>query len=228
MNKILLTLLISIYLFAQTLSSEHPVVYSALGDNLYNNAEKIDELQNLKEFQVYKDKIITYIKEIGYTRTKGFAIAEGDKSISKGEYLKELRTLSKINDFFVQKINSNFKNAVKNEDNELFINSVDSGLLDTQRYKKDIRTYYYKHETDIYEYGGVMGKLINGYESVKVKKKVYKGKSTEQIQNEKMKKIRKKDKEKQESIQSALEAELVNKKANIRKPQKEELDSNSK
>ena len=43
-----------------------------------------------------------------------------------------------------------------------------------------------------------------------------------------MQRIRKKDKEKQEAIQNALEAELIRKKADIRKNQKRELDSTTK
>lgn len=226
--KLLLTLLISINLLAQTTSADNPVIYSALGDSIYNNAKSIEELSTLKEFQVYKDKIIAYIKEVDSTKAKGFAIEDGDKSISKGEYLKELRTLSKTNDFFVQNIKSNFKYALKNEDNDIFVNSVDSGLLDTKRYEKDIRTYYYKHEDEINEYGHIMGKLVNGYESIKVKKKVYKGKSKQEVQDEKMKRIRKKDKNKQKAIQKSLEDELLKKKSKIREEQKEELRATSK
>jgi len=224
MKKLLLILFTSFYLFAQN----NPIVYAALGDNIYNNLPAIEELQNLKEFQVYKDQILTYVEDVRSAKVMGFAIEEGDKSISKGEYLSKLRILSKINDSFVKNINANFKFALKNEDNKLFVNSVDSGLIDIKRYKKTIRTYYYKHEDDIDEYGDVLSLLINGHESVKVTKKVYKGKSKQDIQDEKMKRIRQKDKEKQEAIQKSLEDELVRKKANIRKVQKEELDSTSR
>ena len=224
MKKLLLILFTSFYLFAQN----NPIVYAALGDNIYNNLPAIEELQNLKEFQVYKDQILTYVEDVRSAKVMGFAIEEGDKSISKGEYLSKLRILSKINDSFVKNINANFKFALKNEDNQLFVNSVDSDLLDVQRYKKKIRTYYYKHEDSINEYGHILGKLVNGYDSVKVKKRVYKGKTKQDVQDEKMRRIRKKDKEKQEEIQKSLEDELVKKKANIRKVQKEELDSTSR
>lgn len=226
--KLLLTLLISINLLAQITSADNPAIYSALGDKIYKNAKQIEKLVALEEFQVYKDKIIAYVKEVKSTKAKGFAIQDGDKSISKGEYLQELRTLSKTNDFFVQNIKTNFKYALKNKDNELFVNSVDSGLLDTQRYEKDIRTYYYKHEDEINEYGHIMGKLVNGYESIKVKKKVYKGKSKQEVQDEKMKRIRQKDKNKQKAIQKSLEDELLKKKVKIREEQKEELRTTSK
>jgi len=225
MKKLLLTLLISLQLFAQSTSNENPVVYSALGDNIYNNASSIEALKELKEFKVYRDKIVTYSDDVRSAKIMGFAIEEGDKSLSKGIYLKKLRVLSKTNDFFVQNVKSNFKFALKNEDNKLFVNSVDSGLIDVKRYKKTIRTYYYKHEDDIDEYGNVLSLLINGHESVKVKKKVYRGKTKQEIQDEKMKRIRQKDKEKQEAIQKSLEDELVKKKANIRKDQRKELDS---
>lgn len=227
MKKLLLTLLISIPLLVQA-SPQNPVVYSALGNNIYNNEIAIEDLLELKEFQVYKDRIINYLKDVRKTKKMGFAIEKGDTSISKGTYLKKLRVLSKENDFFVKTVNSNFKFAIKNKDNKLFVHSIDSNLLDIKRYKKMICSYYYSHEDEISEYGDVLTTLIKGLESKKVKKKVYKGKTKQQVQDEKMRRIRLKDKQKQEAIQKALEAELEKKKANIRKTQKEELKSTSK
>ena len=112
MKKLLSILLISLHLFAQN----NPIVYSALGDNIYDNAQAIEELQNLKEFQVYKDQIINYLDDVISAKAMGYAIEEGDKSMSQGEYLKILRVLSKTNDFFVKSVNTNFKYALKNID----------------------------------------------------------------------------------------------------------------
>lgn len=230
MNKILSTLLITAFLFTQSLFSQNlnPVVYAALGDNIYNNASKINNLQYLKEFQIYKDQIITYSKDVEAAKTMGFAIEEGNDSINKGVYLKKLRALSKTNDFFINTVNSNFKFSIKNEDNELFVNSVDSGLIDISRHGNKIKSYYKSHENDINEYGTVLNKLVPTYGPKTHKEKTLRGPTKKEIQDAKMRRIRQKDKAKQESIQKALEDELIRKKVNIRNVQKKELESTSK
>lgn len=230
MIKLLSILLISTYIFTLTIHAKtlNPIVYAALGDKIYNNAPNIEALQELEEFQVYKDQIITYTKEVKETKAMGFAIEEGDLSIDKGDYLKTLRKLSKTNDFFVDNVRSNFKFAIKNKDNDLFVSSVDTGLLDTDRYSKDIKSYYIVHEDEIDSYGHVLGKIVSTYGPKHKKKKKLRTYTKKDIQDAKMKRIRKKDKEKQEAIQKALEDELMKKKADIRETQRKELESTAK
>ena len=229
MYKLLFILLLLTNLYSKTDSAiQNPVVYAALGDTIYNNVKKIESLKKLQEFQVYLDELIPYVQEVKETKAMGYKIEEGDTNISKSKYLAKLRKLSKINDFFVQNVRSNFRYALENEDNKLFVHSVDSGLVDIKRYEKDIKKYYYAHEDEIEEYGDVLSMIVNGYKSKsKKKKKVYYGLSKKELQDEKMKRIRQKDKEKQEALHRALEAELIHKKENIRKVQKRELESTS-
>ncbi len=230
MHKLLSILLLISYLFVQNSAAKslNPVVYSALGDNIYNNADAIAQLQNLKEYQVYKDDIIRYIKDVKAAKVMGFSIEEGDKSLDKGKYLKILRKLSKLNDLYVQNVKSNFKYAIKNEDNTLFVNSVDSGLLNIKRYENEIKKYYKTHEDEIENYGDILGKLVSTYGPKRKKTKTSRGPTKKEIQDAKMRRIRSKDKQKQEAIQKELEEELLKKKENIRKVQKKELESTSK
>ncbi len=230
MYKLLFILLLLTNLYSKTDNvTQNPVVYAVLGDTIYNNVKKIQSLKKLQEFQVYLDEILPYVQEVKETKAMGYKIEEGDASISKSEYLAKLRKLSKTNDFFVQEVRRNFKHALKNEDNKLFVHSVDSGLVDVKRYEKDIRKYYYAHEDEIEEYGDILSMIVNGYKSKskKKKKKVYHCLSKKEIQDAKIKRIRQKDKKKQEALYRALEAELINKKVNIRKVQKKELESTS-
>ena len=230
MNKLLLILLLTSYIFTQNIIAKEltPIIYSALGDKIYNNINNISDLVNIKEYKVYEDEIITYTKEVEATKAMGFAIEEGDKSIDRSKYLNKLRKLSKTNDSFVQKVQSNFKFAIKNKDNTLFVNSVDSGLLDVNRYAKEIKKYYIVHEDEIDNYGSVLGKIVSTYGRKVKKQKKYRAPTKQDIQDAKMKRIRQKDKLKQEEVQKSLEDELNKKKANIRKIQKEELESTSK
>jgi len=203
----------------------NPVIYAALGDSIYNNVDKIEDLKNLNEFQVYLDEIEVYVKEVRETKAIGYKIEEGDKSIDKVDYLKKLRKLSKRNDFFIRDVESNFKYALKNNDNKLFVNSVDSGLINTKRYKKNILKYYKIHEDEIEEYGDILSMIVNGHKREKKKKNIYRAPTKEEIQYSKMKRIRQRDKAKQEALHRSLEKELIDKKKKIREVQKNELES---
>ncbi len=231
MYKLLFILLLFSNLYSKTDNAiQNPVIYAALGDTIYNNVKKIENLKELQEFQVYLDEILPYVQEVKEVKAMGYKIEEGDTSISKSEYLAKLRKLSKTNDFFVQNVRSNFRYALKNKDNKLFVHSVDSGLVDTKRYEKEIKKYYYAHEDEIEEYGDILSMIVNGYKSKFNKKqnKSYHGLSKKERLEAKMKRIRQKDRQKQEALHRALEAELMNKKANILKSQKKELEATTK
>jgi len=229
MRKILFILLILTNLYSNTEKKlPNPIVYAVLGDSIYNNVDMINELRNLKEFQVYLEEIEKYVNSVEETKIIGYKIEEGAKNISKADYLKKLRKLSKTNDFFVQNVKSNFKFALKNNDNKLFVSSVDSGLINIKRYEKKIKKYYFAHEDEIEEYGNILSMIVNGHKRVQITKEVYRAPTKAEIQYSKMKRIREKDKAKQEALHRSLEEELIHKKANIRKVQKEELKSTSR
>jgi len=229
MKQLLFILLLLTNLYSKTDSAiENPVVYAALGDTIYNNVDKINELQYLPEYQVYLDDIATYVKNVHEAKAMGYKIEEGDKTVSQSDYLKRLRKLSKTNDFFVHNIKNNFKYALKHSDNKLFVSSIDSGLVNIGRYYQDIKKYYKKHENEIDEYGDILGKLIATYTPKVVKEKAFRGPTKKEVQAAKMRRIRQKDRQKQEAMQRALEEELIKKKVQIRKIQKEEIEATSK
>jgi hypothetical protein len=115
MNKILIiTFLVTL------LNASYPKLYSALGDIIYDNVDKIEKLQNIKEYDVYKKEISDYVAEVQKTKEKGFEIISSDNKEDKKAYLTTLRKLSKQNDFFIRSVQSNYRKSIENEDSQLF------------------------------------------------------------------------------------------------------------
>ena len=216
MRIILLLTFLTLQLFAT-----NPKIYAALGDKLYNNINSINKLKEIREFNIYKSKIQEYYYDVNAVKSLGLLIDEGSSKLTRKDYLKKLRKLSKTNDFFIQSVNMAYHKSIKNEDSELFLEMVNSGLLDTKRYKKDIKKYYYSHRSELDISGTIIEKFAK--EDKKNKKKIYKGATKEQLQKAKIERIRAKDRAKQEAIAKSIEDELLKKKRKIREEQKKEL-----
>lgn len=217
MKIILLITILTLQLFAI-----NPKVYSALGDKLYNNADNIKSLAKHKNFINEKDKIEEYVVVVSVLKGIGFNIDNGDFSVTKEEYLAKLRKLAKTNDYYMMRVKRLFLNSLDKEDSELFLDMVNTGLINTQRYKSDIKQYYYSHKDAIDINGTVIEDFVAEDEKKNQKPK-YKGPTKEEIQKANIERIRAKDREKQEAIAKSLEEDLKKKKEKIREEQKKEL-----
>jgi len=207
-------------LLATFLNAQNPKIYSALGDVIYNNLDGISKLKNYILYAKDIEKINEYIKKVKLIKKKGFLIENGNKKINKYDYLNSLRSLSKINDFYLRSVKNNFKKSIENKDSKLFEQMVNSGLVDTKRYKSKIITYYLFHIEDINATGVIQNILDQNKELKKkkqVQKKVYKSKH--KLQEEKMKRIRAKDKLRQAKIEREINLRVNNEKKEIIKNQ---------
>ena len=223
MKKLIITSIITLKLIAQSaISSENPAVYSVLGDQIYNNIDKIEKLQSISGYD--KSKIQKYIKDVGKTKKIGYKIEDGDKSINKGDYLKLLRDLSAVNDYYIYKVRGSLKGAIKSEDNDLFLININTGLISIDKNKDIIKKYYYAHKDDI----NITGTVIEDIIINENKKPIYKGSTKTNREKLEIERIRKKDKAKQEKIEKILEDEVIRKKTEIRKNQKQELGIKTK
>ena len=228
MKKILLILtILSSIVYSQSIkniSEVNPKVYAALGDVIYNNVSKIEKLKEMKIYEVLNEEIDIYTLKVSDLKKEGFLLEGGDKSIDKKLYLNTLRELSKYNDQYIRSAKSNFRDAVKNEDSETFEKIINTGLIDTQRHKDKIINYYFAHQEDVNASGVIQGYLDADAKlraEREAKRKYYKTKK--QLEEEKIKRIRKTDKEEQAKLEKQLEDEVIKKKEEIIKEQKSEL-----
>jgi hypothetical protein len=200
------------------LYSNNPKPYAALGNVIYENVQKIDSLQKLKSYDLYKSDIAKYVKEVELAKKEGFEIEASKAKISKKDYLIKLRHLAKINDNYLRGIRDNYKASMNNNNYNLFSEIINCGLIDTNKNKNEIIDYYYKHQEDI-NASGVIEDLLNDdaklkalKESQKIKYKIKKI-----LEEEKLKRIRDKEKTTQENLEVKLQNELQNELQNQKK-----------
>lgn len=218
MVKIVFLLLLATLLYA------NPKVYSALGDVIYDNVGKIEDLKSISEFKEQERQIDEYVKSVHLAKEMGFGIEMGNSELDKKEYLKTIRELSKTNDIFFRQAHIIYKNSIEQENTLLWSKMINSGLIDIQKHKDEILEFYFAHSEDIDE-EGVIEKFLDEDDRLKAKNIEKKSAATikKERQEEKIKRIREKDKIKQEAIQKALEEELIKKKSQIRSEQVKEL-----
>jgi len=218
--------LLLITLFTTILSASYPKIYAALGDVIYKNVDNIGKLVTIEKYSIYKDEIEKYVAEVQKTKELGFTIEskQTEGVNKKKEYLMSLRKLSKQNDFFVRSAEDNYKSAIENENSQLFSEIINSGLVDTQEYKKEIIDYYFAHSEDINATGVIQGYLDEDAK-LKVKRdaEAAKYKTKKMREAEKIRRIRENDLEAQRKLEEKLQEEVNKKKLEIRKNQKIEL-----
>ena len=141
----------------------------------------------------------------------------------KLEYLENIRKLSKVNEYFFKRVKSGFHSSMKIQNSSLFLGTVNSGLLDTQKNKNKIMKYYNKHKESINPEGVIQGFLDEAYAKKHKKRYKRKTKTKKQLQEEKMQRLRENDKIKAEALEKKLTTELRAKKQKIRQDQEREL-----
>jgi len=216
--------LLLLFLFSTLLFSANPIVYSALGDVLYNNVQSIKNLKSIPSYAPMYANIDAYVKKLAATKKMGFAIENGDEGADKKVYLQALRALSKKNDAFLRSANTSFKQALENEDTPLFAQLVNSGLIDVKKHKNEILQYYYAHEEDIN-----ITDVIENCLSQDKKHAMHSKKSQKYLawkkrkEQEKIRRIREQDLYDQKKLEKKLDAEVRRKKLEIQKEKQKEL-----
>jgi hypothetical protein len=193
------------------LYSNNPKPYAALGNVIYDNVQKIDSLQKLKSYDLYKSDIAKYVKEVELAKKEGFEIEASKAKISKKDYLIKLRHLAKINDNYLRGIRDNYKASMNNNNYNLFSEIINCGLIDTNKNKNEIIDYYYKHQEDI-NASGVIEDFLNDDAKLKALKESQKikYKTKKMLEEEKIKRIRDKEKTTQENLEVKLQNKLQN------------------
>jgi hypothetical protein len=203
------------------LFAQNPRIYSAIGDKVYNNVENINNLKNLTAYPYDANKIDAYVKEVNTEKEKAFKIEEGDKSIDAKAHLNKLRELSKGNDAFARDVDAYFNKALKEKNSILFLEIVNSGLLDTKKNKEKIMNYYIKHQDEINPEGAIQQFLDESKELER--RRAAWALAQKRKEAERVKHLREKDKAEAEALERKLSEEVKRKKREIREHQKKEL-----
>ncbi len=217
MIKILILCVITTLLLAQ-----NPKTYSSLGDVLYENSFNIEKLKEIDIYVQYGEKIEGYLNDIKSLKELGFEVDKADSSDEKKRYLNRLRELSKINDFFVKSVNSHFFASIKSSNSKLFLQMVNSKMLDTEKYRSEILKYYNLHSDEITPFDIMQNFLPTDKE---IQNKVPVKKSDKKRQEEKISRIRESDRIHQEAMEQSLEEEVAKKKSAINDEKMKQLSN---
>ena len=218
--------LVSLF-FTLSFAQNNPSVYSLLGDVIYNNSNDIEQLSVLPAFKEEKEKMHQYVRECVALKQEGFAIDIGDTQYDKVDYLKKLRALSKQNDDLVRMTNMHFIDAMDNNDTQTFKQLVDVNIIDKVTPKDKVRAFMHSHEEEVKD-TKYYPLFKDELEKEKIEEERLKKLKEAQKRKEKystIERIREKDKAKQEALQKELEKMVEDKKKQIYKKQKEELQN---
>ena len=219
MKKYLLLLTLSLTLFAQ-----NPKSFAALGDVIYDDVEKFENLKGLASMQDFQTSIDAYIVSANAAKKMGFSLDAKEGSIDGKSYLKELRKLSIERDAIVLSSRDRFKEAMADEDGVTINAMVGYGIIDSENYKSELINYYEEFGEDQNLshveplYAGHLGSLKKDTNT-----------SNSQAQREareneaRVKRMRAKNKQKEEALARSVEEQEKRDKENVLNEQKKAL-----
>jgi len=205
MKLILFLSLLATFLFGQ-----NPKAYSVLGDTIFNNAGKIAKLENIIYYKPYKEKIQTYQKNILKTKAMGLRLDATNNSYTQKKYLKKLRELIVINDFFLKLIDDDFLLSIENKNNKLFSNLINKEIIDIDKHHKIIMKYYKDNMQDIL-IDGLLKEIVDNHKKLTLieNQKKVKQQIKRETAKEKIQRIKEKDRLEQLNMERSLENERV-------------------
>ncbi|SFV71028.1 hypothetical protein MNB_SM-5-612 [hydrothermal vent metagenome] len=207
-----------------SLFPSNPIAFASLGNQIYNSAENIKKLIAISSFYPYKKRINNYLVKVKKAKQLGFSLDENTPAKTRKEYLITLRKLSDENNYYHRLAQKTLESSIKKEDSLLFSNIINSGLIDRKANKKRILHYYFAHKKEINPAGLIQSyldedaKRKHKRKGLRVKRVIKKSKEEDKIAR-----LRARDKARKRALEERLERELQEKKKEIIEQQKEEL-----
>ena len=218
MNKYLFSLIFSLALYAQ-----NPVAFSALGDVVYNDIAKFEQLKELSSMRDYIPVVDDYIEAAKKSKTMGFAVDAKDQSITAKAYLNMLRVLSAEHDSIMSGARERFEEAMQDEDGETVTAMIKIGIIDPQVYNSQLVQYYeeYAEEQNL----SVIEPLYREYERrLADDQNRSKSFNTEALKKEELlKRMRATEKARSEALERSVSEESEREKRKVMNDQKKEL-----
>ena len=226
MKKYLLLFTLSLSLFAQ-----NPKSFAALGDVIYNDVSKFENLKEMPSMQEYRTAIDAYIVSANETKKMGFAIDienakdNKDAAVDGKEYLKALRNLSTEHDVIIDNSRARFKEAITDEDSETINGMIDYGVIEIEDYKDELIHYYeeFGEDQNLSSLETMYAEHINGLNK-DTNATALSNAQREARENEaRIKRMRAQDKAKTDALEKLVEEEKEREKQKVLNEHKKEL-----
>ena len=221
MKKCFFSLFLSLSLYAQ-----NPTAFAALGDVIYNDVAKFEQLGKLEAMRDYRAMIDDYVKTADKCKKMGFdidTVDTADKTAVSKNYLKELRALSIDHDAILLKARERFEEALQDEEGETLTGMIALGAVNPEDYKSQLIQYYeeYGEEQNL----SVIEPLYRAHEAnLASESNTTKAESYETSRSrELIERMRATEKAKKESLERAVEEEKMRGKEKVMQEQKKEL-----
>ncbi len=218
MKKLSLLLLLTFTLFAQ-----NPHSFDTLGDVIYDDADKFENLKDLQAMHDLKKPISEYIKLAKTTKKLGFSVDEkkGDAKV----YLKSLRQLSLKHDKIILSIRKLFSEAIHDEDSHTVNMMVKYDVIDIVEHEKELLNYYeeFNEDHNLSALDNMYAQhLVNvGKENNSSKK--HNSQNRQTVDEATLARIRASRRQKQEALEKSVRQEQEREKKRVLKEQKEAL-----
>ncbi len=218
MKKYLFSLIFSLALYAQ-----NPVSFSALGDVIYNDIAKFEQLKELASMRDYIPVIDKYIEAAEKSKTMGFAVDTKKPSVTAKAYLDELRTLSAEHDSIMLGARQRFEEAMQDEDSETLTKLIMIGIIDPLAYNSQLIQYYeeFAEEQNL----SVIEPLYSDYERTLANdQNASKNVNSEALKKEELlKRMRATEKARSDALARSVNEESEREKQKVMNEQKKEL-----
>ncbi len=226
MKKYLLLLTLSLSLFAQ-----NPKSFAALGDVIYNDVIKFENLKEMPSMQEYRNAIDAYIVSANETKKMGFAIdienAKDDKdtAVDGKEYLIALRKLSTEHDTIIDNSRTRFKEAMGDEDSETINGMINYGVIEIDDYKDELIRYYeeFGEDQNLSSLETMYADHIASLNKDDSASKLSEAQREARINEERVQRMREKNRLNQEALARSVEEEKEREKQKVLNEHKKEL-----
>ena len=215
--------IVFLLLFSTLAFATNPKVYSSLGNEIYDSLDNVMKLKSISEFNRASKDIIKYKKDVLKAKQIGFDIESGKTTVDKRNYLITLRELGKKRELYIKDVNMMLKKSMKSQNSEKFNDLIETGLVDTDRYKKEILNYYSTHKSEVTLSPNMKTLLDAERKAQKSRAKRKMDNSAESLNAKRVKRIRASDKREQELLEKNLQKESDEKKLEIRNNHRREL-----
>ncbi len=220
MKTYLLLLTMTLSLFAQ-----NPKSFAALGDVIYDDIAKFEQLKQMPSMQEFTPAIDGYIALAKRTKKMGFAVDAKETSVNAKEYLKALRELSTEHDAIIVNSRTRFQEAMSDEDGATINAMVSYGVIKTEDYEAELIRYYEEFNED--QNLSSLEVMYNNYISTLKKddnRSSLSAAQKEARENEaRIKRMREQNKAKIEALETSVQEEKVREKQKVLNEQKKEL-----
>jgi hypothetical protein len=213
-------------LLAGCLLGANPVLYSGLGDPIYDGMPKLFELSEVAAVAEHKERIAAYLTRCRETKAEGFRLDAGAKK--KGEiqaYLERLRDLDREYEHFVHIAQVAMQRSIERNDYKNFAALIGTGLIDIETQGDAVVGFYLEHnkQPPVEEIDAYIA-YRNEIRALKAQERAKRRARYESYKKRRIEQIRQRQEAKKEAHREAIDAETKRIKEEVKRTQKTELE----